>query len=211
MGTKERKAREKEDLKRKILDAAQEIINREGFAALSMRKLADRIEYSAASIYLYFRNREQIAQELGEAGYEQLFAMMSAAAVRESDILKRIKAVALAYVSFGLQHPETYRLIFMADSEYMTAVFAEQSAESAANKAYQLLIDLAEDLQRQKFYRGKAASREIAEMIWAALHGIVSLKLTCAGFQLSENLVDVTTSTLISGLTKEQWSRKRAV
>ena len=200
MAVKERRQREKDDLRRKILAAAQQIITSEGFAALSMRKLADHIEYSAASIYLHFRNREQIARELGDAGYGQLLAMMTAAA-EEEDVLKRLKAVGMSYVAFGLEHPETYRLIFMGDSEYMAAAFAEHAPGSAASRSYQLLVDLAVDLKKARLYAGKAAPGELAEMLWAAMHGIVSLKLACTGFLTSaENLADLMTGTLISGL-----------
>ena len=91
MGIKERREREKQDIRQKILDAAQQIITDEGFAALSMRKVAHRIEYSAASIYLYFRNREQIAQELSEAGFGKLLAKMTAA-IGTKDASARLRA-----------------------------------------------------------------------------------------------------------------------
>jgi AcrR family transcriptional regulator len=201
MGIKERREREKQDLRQKILDAAQEIITREGFAALSMRKLAERIEYSAAAIYLHFRSREQIAQELSEAGFNQILTKMQAAA-EEGDAVARVSALGLAYVSFGLEHPETYRLMFMGDSEYMAAAFADKSADNPANCCYQLLIDAANSLKRDGLYPGEATAAEIAEMIWVAAHGIVSLTITCPGFQLSSpmGLATIMTDTLVNGL-----------
>ncbi len=200
MASRERRERNREDLKRKILETAQQIIAQEGFAALSMRKLAERIEYSPASIYLHFRNREQIAQELSEFGFQQLLTMMNVAATKK-DAVDRVKAVALAYVAFGLQNPETYRLIFMSDSEYMDAAFAKQDPEHAANRSYQLLINVAEKLKRDNRYRGKASATEIAEMVWAAMHGIMSLKLACGGFQISaEILAKVMIRSLLNGL-----------
>ncbi len=137
MGTKERRQREKKDQRQKILDAALEIINQEGFAALSMRKLADRIEYSPASIYLHFDSREHIARELSAAGYAQLLDRLTAAASNPNPI-ERLTAVNQSYVAFGLEHPETYRLIFMGDSGYMTAVprsSGPQCTESSASSS----------------------------------------------------------------------------
>ncbi len=201
MGTKERRNREKKDQRQKILDAALEIINQEGFPALSMRKLASRIEYSPASIYLHFSSREQIARELSKTGYLQLLERMTAAAV-SSDPIERLASVGRAYVAFGLGHPETYRLIFMGDSAYMTAAFAEETTDDPATRSFQLLVDIAKDLKRSGFDLGRSTANEFAEIFWAAMHGIVSLKLTCPMFPASpaETLAKVMTSTLINGL-----------
>jgi len=200
MGIKERREREKQDIRQKILEAAQQIITEEGFAALSMRKVAHRIEYSAASIYLHFRSREQIAQELGEAGFGMLLAKMTAA-LGAKDASARLRAVALAYVTFGVENPETYRLIFMGDSEYTKAAFAKKDPESVAIKSHQLLLDLANDLRRERSFAGRGSAREIVEMIWTSMHGIVSLHLTCVGFQLSPKaLAKTMVDTLLRGL-----------
>ena len=200
MGIKERREREKQDIRQKILAAAQQIITEEGFAALSMRKIASRIEYSAASIYLYFRSREEIAQEISEAGFGKLLAKMTAAN-RSKDVSTRLRAVALAYVTFGLENPETYRLIFMGDSEYTTAAFAKNDPESVANKSYKLLLDLGNDLRREDSFAGKGSAPEIVEMIWTSMHGIVSLHLTCPAFQSSpKSLAKTMVDTLLHGL-----------
>ena len=200
MGIKERREREKQDIRQKILDAAQQIITEDGFAALSMRKIANRIEYSAASIYLHFHSREEIAQEISEVGFGKLLAKMTAA-TRSKDISARLRAVALAYVTFGLENPETYRLIFMGDSEYTTAAFKKNDPEGVASKSYQLLLDLANDLRREDSFAGKGSAREIVEMIWTSMHGIVSLHLTCVGFQLSPKaLAKTMVDTLLRGL-----------
>jgi len=201
MGIKERRDREKKEHRQRILDEALQIITKEGFAALSMRKLAEKIEYSAASIYLHFRNRDEIARELSEVGYGQLFEFLTAAA-QEKDAVKRLRAVGEAYVSFGLKHPEIYRLIFMSDAAYIEAVFIENNEDSAANKSYRILLGIAEDLKRSGHYRGKAASSEVADMIWTTWHGIISLKLTCTNFPMTpvETLVALMGKTIVEGL-----------
>ena len=93
-------ARERIQQRQKILEAALAIISQDGFAALSMRKLGERIEYSAASIYLYFENREQIAQALRHSGFEQLLLKMEAA-IRDLSGRKALQAIGSAYVRFG--------------------------------------------------------------------------------------------------------------
>jgi len=84
MGTPERKGRSysarlpalRQALRKRILDGAQRIVTRDGYAALSMRKIADAIGYSPASLYLYFENRDEIARALGHEGHEQLLAQL---------------------------------------------------------------------------------------------------------------------------------------
>ncbi len=205
MGIKERRERERLEIRRRILAAAQQIITKEGFAKLSMRKLAAEIEYSPAAIYLHFQSRDQIARELGQAGFRQLLRLMTDAGQRQQPkqtAAQRLKAVAEAYVAFGIEHPETYRLIFMSDAEYMAAAFAEPAADDPAQRSLELLVELGAELKRDKSYRGEDSPEELAEMIWAAMHGVVSLRLTCPGFQITstEALAARLTKTLVDGL-----------
>ncbi|PRX31616.1 TetR family transcriptional regulator [Paraburkholderia sp. BL18I3N2] len=120
MGIAERKNRQKQALRERILDAARRIVMREGFAALSMRKIADAIEYSPATLYLHFASRDEIAQALCAEGYAQLLeTFVPLAGI--ADPAERLKALGRAYVAFGVTHPETYRLIFMEDPSYTGA------------------------------------------------------------------------------------------
>ena len=189
MGIKERRERERQQQRQRILDAALAIISAEGFAALSMRKLAERIEYSAASIYLYFENREQIAQELSEAGFAELHQVLMAATAGQKAPAS-LRAYGTAYVAYGLSHPELYRLIFMGDSEYMTAAWAKQRENSAAVNVATGLRQLAAEVLEAGHAEG-IDSTTAAEMIWSALHGIVSLHIACAAFQSTPPAVAV--------------------
>ena len=201
MGTRERREREKRQQRQKILDAALEIISQEGYAALSMRKLAERIEYSAASIYLYFASREQIAQELSEAGFEELLGAIEAATFGKQ-AAEALYALGAAYVAFALKYPEIYRLIFMGDSEYMSVVYAENRPDNASAKAYGMLVELAQQLQDAGIASKETELPVIAETILCMLHGVVSLRITCAGALSSspEELVRLATETLVRGL-----------
>jgi AcrR family transcriptional regulator len=122
MGIAERKHRQKQALRARILDAARRIVMREGFTALSMRKIADAIEYSPATLYLHFASRDEIAHALCEEGFAQLLKMLEPLAAIV-DPVERLKAFGRAYVAFGVAHPQTYRLIFMEDPSYTGAAF----------------------------------------------------------------------------------------
>ena len=123
MGINERKTRQKQALRERILDAARRIVVREGFAALSMRKIADAIEYSPATLYLHFESRDEIARALCTEGYAQLLSSFEPLA-QIADPAERLRALARAYVAFGVAHPETYRLIFMENPTYMGAALS---------------------------------------------------------------------------------------
>lgn len=127
MGIVERKSRQKQALRERILDAARRIVMREGFAALSMRKIADAIEYSPATLYLHFASRDEIAHALCAEGYAQLLETFVPLA-QIADPAERLRALGRAYVAFGVAHPETYRLIFMEDPSYTGAALGRAAA-----------------------------------------------------------------------------------
>ncbi|WP_429324323.1 TetR/AcrR family transcriptional regulator [Paraburkholderia sp. GAS348] len=131
MGIVERKSRQKQALRERILDAARRIVMREGFASLSMRKIADAIEYSPATLYLHFASRDEIAQALCAEGYAQLLETFVPLA-QIADPAERLRALGRAYVAFGVAHPETYRLIFMEDPSYTGAALGGVAAASRA-------------------------------------------------------------------------------
>jgi len=133
MGIAERKNRQRQALRERILDAARRIVIREGFGALSMRKIAEAIEYSPASLYLHFASRDEIARALCEEGYAQLLDTFVPLA-RIAEPAARLKAIGRAYVGFGVEHPQTYRLIFMEDPSYTGAALGGTFGASRKGK-----------------------------------------------------------------------------
>ncbi|MBN3758293.1 TetR/AcrR family transcriptional regulator [Paraburkholderia sp. Tr-20389] len=185
MGIAERKTRQKQELRERILDAARRIVMREGFGALSMRKIADAVEYSPATLYLHFESRDAIARALCAEGYAQLLATFEPL-VAIADHAERLKAIGRAYVAFGVAHPETYRLIFMEDPSYTGAALGGEGVDNAADNAddaaFRLMVESIDALKAQGRLRGAPDSQVCAEAFWATMHGIVALHLTCPVF-----------------------------
>jgi AcrR family transcriptional regulator len=205
MGIAERKNRQKQALRERILDAARRIVMREGFAALSMRKIADAIEYSPATLYLHFASRDEIAQALCAEGYAQLLETFVPLA-DIADPAERLKALGRAYVAFGVAHPQTYRLIFMEDPSYTGAALggaaknqaADEGADITASEAtsgdaaepeddpgaaaLHIMISALEELKAAGHLSASTDVAVWAEAFWATLHGIVALNLTCPVF-----------------------------
>lgn len=190
MGTMERRARDKAALRERILDAARAIALNDGFAGLTMRKLAAAIEYAPGTIYLHFDGRDAIARELCLEGYRALLAALEPAAVI-ADPRQRLAALARAFVGFGLQQREMYRLILMEDPKLLDALYRDRpidDPDGPGTRAFLLLVQVFADL-------GAAAPDRRAEVLLATLHGIVSLKLTCERF-LRTPAEDLVTATL---------------
>jgi AcrR family transcriptional regulator len=187
MQTVDRRARRKEQLRQKILETSRSILVNEGFEALTMRRVAEAIDYAPASIYLHFESREQIAQELCFAGLIRLRDDLKA--VSASDPAATLKALGRAYLHFAQSNPETYRLIFMADPKLTQAVFyRERDKAGPSSESLDLIAGVLAELRKGK--RPPTLNlRERAELFWAGLHGIASLRLACAQGLTSDDLV----------------------
>src|SRR5215471_8502554 len=117
MGTSQRREREKEQLRTKILDAARELFAQHGYEAVTMRKVADRIEYSPTAIYFHFKDKSELVRALCEHDY-RAFAQRFLSLVSVADPIERLLKSAEAYVEFALEHPNHYRLMFMTPRIY---------------------------------------------------------------------------------------------
>src|SRR5215471_18517819 len=107
MGVRERRTREKRELKQQILDAARELFVREGYESVSMRKIAEKIEYSPATIYTYFQDKDEILDCLCAETFLHLH-QHKLAAIHEmnGDTLEALKKGMETYIRFGLDHPD---------------------------------------------------------------------------------------------------------
>jgi AcrR family transcriptional regulator len=201
-----RREREKAEFREHVLAAARRIVLAEGFDALTMRKIAEAIEYAPGTIYLYFDSRDAIAFELCRAGFEELLAALAPAAAI-ADPAERLREIGRRYVRFGLENPETYRLIFMDDPKFSTLAFEEQekAADSPGMQALGLLVVIFAELRAGKRLASEAELNALAEMTWATVHGIVSLKIAHADtFPMtpSDDLIELLADTLVRGLVK---------
>ena len=177
MSTIDRRAKRKRLLRQKILDAAREILLSQGFAALTMRRVAEAIDYAPATIYLHFDSREQIAQELCFAGLTRLYDRLGAVTVKEP--ADRLAGYARAYLEYAENDPETYRLIFMAEPQLTKAVFTHRSAGDSGSASLGLIASAFAELQADS-KKPMPKPVELAELLWAGLHGLASLRLACS-------------------------------
>ena len=179
----EQRREQREALRERILDVSRDIVKRQGFASLSMRKLADAIDYSPAALYLHFKSRGEIAHALRMEGHARLRdAFLAHASI--ADPAARLNAMARAYVEFGLAEPETYRLMFMEPAGVAhTAASDIDRADQAADPGaatLSLIVDAFVEQRAAGRLPPRVAPAACAEGLWTNLHGIVALKLNGA-------------------------------
>jgi AcrR family transcriptional regulator len=191
------RTRRKQVLRQKILDVSREILLSQGFAGLTMRRVAEAIDYSPAAIYLHFQSREQIAQELCFAGLRRLYERLQS--VTAKDPATRLSGYARAYLEYSQSDPETYRLIFMADSQLSKAVFTHRDS-GGGEAALGLIVTAFSELEAGSRKAG-GKPIELAELFFASLHGLASLRIACSKaltsdeFRLAELITDRITRT----------------
>ena len=133
MGIKERQGREREAIRRAILDAARDLFVRDGYQNVSIRKIAERIEYSPAAIYGYFPSKDDIFYALAEEGFRLLYGdRASYTALDSLPPLERIRAIFLRLYEYSCEHPQYFALMFVDRSvprisrEYERFAFARE-------------------------------------------------------------------------------------
>lgn len=111
MGIKQRREREKQEVRRGILMAARELAQQEGWPGVTIRKVAERIEYSPPTIYEYFNSKEEILLDLFSDGYTQLAEQLRIARYSVEDYEERLLHMVEAYWSFAMSNPELFQIM----------------------------------------------------------------------------------------------------
>jgi AcrR family transcriptional regulator len=177
MGTTERREREKNELKGKILDAARELFASEGYEAVTMRKIAERIEYSPTAIYAHFKDKNALIRELCESDFLE-FAQKFVEFLTVEDPIERLRLAGVAYVDFAIENPQHYRLMFMTPRPPIEDEDASGANDPARN-AYAFLKSTVNDALAKRLFRPELTNADvIAQTIWGALHGVVALHIS---------------------------------
>jgi AcrR family transcriptional regulator len=171
MGIKERKNRQKTEMRDTILSAALRLFSDDGYENVTMRKIADEIEYSVGTIYLYFKDKDEIFFELHKLGFEEFFKRQLAVQDVKNPI-QRLKDHGLAYIQFAIDQPQYYDLMFI--SRIPAKTIKEENDWKSGHRTYDILklnINQAKDAGYFKDVDLDVA----AFSLWSFVHGIASL------------------------------------
>ncbi|HEY8131578.1 MAG TPA: TetR/AcrR family transcriptional regulator [Thermoanaerobaculia bacterium] len=177
MGTKERRERERKEIRTTILDAAREMFIAEGYEAVTMRKIADRIEYSPTAIYFHFKDKDALIHELCDADFEAL-AHEFAGIARIADPIEQIRRIGHAYADFGLRNPNHYRLMFMTPHPPYSPADSRIQQGNPEEDAYAFLTQVVALAIEQGRLRPELKDPDlVSQTLWGAVHGAVSLQI----------------------------------
>jgi AcrR family transcriptional regulator len=201
MGVQERKARDKQNLRQEILDAARELFVREGVESVSIRKIADRIEYSPGTIYLYFSDKAEILRTLSEETFSKLDQKLKAIKDDSNDTLDSLRRGLRAYIEFGLQNPNHYLVTFVLAGR--TLHESGQVPHGSGGRCFENLRGIVHKCIQENIFRINDAE-EASQVLWAGIHGITTLLITKPGFPFVEQtrLVDRVVDVLVEGLRR---------
>lgn len=178
MGVKERKDRERAEVRESILDAARDMFTSDGVEAVTMRAIAERIEYSPPVIYSHFADKHALIQELCYRDFRAL-AQAFGRIGRIDDPIERLRRIGIAYVDFALEHPEQFRFLFMTlkSAEDTDVAHAAMKANPEQDAYTFLRNTVAEGIAAGRFRPEFSDVEELSQMAWASAHGIVALQL----------------------------------
>jgi AcrR family transcriptional regulator len=179
MTSKDRRTREKLGTREKILNAARELFVEQGFDAVTMRKVAEQIEYSPTAIYSHFADKETLMRELCAQDFERL-AETFQSVVEISDPVERLRETGRAYVEFALRNPNLYRFMFMTPRPPDFEPDVSKKGDIQQD-AYAMVVAVVTDAMEKGAFREDLKDPDLlAQVLWSAMHGLIALQLVGA-------------------------------
>jgi AcrR family transcriptional regulator len=170
MGITERREREREEVRRKILDAARELFARLGYDSVTMRAVAEAIEYSPTAIYHHFEDKDDLVEALCHEDFARLLGALETQPP-PSDPVEWIRQLGRAYAAFGLGYPNHYRFMFLTPKR------KTKDKASPGEQSFALLrMAVTRAIETGQFRPGDVDA--MSQVLWAGLHGAVSLLTT---------------------------------
>ena len=178
MGVKDRQEREKLETRTKIMDAARALFNEKGYEGVSMRQIAQKIEYTPTTIYGHFQDKEELFLQICHEDFAKLAASFLKVA-KIADSIERLRKIGQIYIEFGLENPNHYRTMFMEPhppvSEEMTRLMGKGNPEE---DAYEFLHGTVSEAMQAGAFREELKDVDlIAQTVWAGVHGVISLQI----------------------------------
>lgn len=214
-----RKRLSPDERRAQIVAAARSLFAAEGIEHVSMRKIAKRVGITQAAIYQHFENKEAIFFVIIEGFFTDMLAALETAVAEEAEPLSRLRRAMRAYVEHGLSRPEEYRLVFMTPmSGLVRAGLAVPRTEEALHSPSKgsLAFDVLDRAVRDVVLAGRTRycnTDLLAEAIWAAGHGIVSLLITHDQFPWADRsaIVDFQLDLVFRGLLHDNCPMRKQI
>ncbi|MBB4806348.1 AcrR family transcriptional regulator [Chryseobacterium defluvii] len=198
MGLHERRQREKESIRANILQAAFSLAKTEGWASLSMRKIADAIEYSAPVVYDYFENKEAILFEISLDGFNLLSKELVKAKKKHNTPEEQLTAIVDAYWKFAFKNKEYYQLMFGLGMQCSGKGQMKKEFSSFQDMIYYCTYDI---IKKNGSNTDNAC--HMSHALFSAVHGLISIMMmrnTDIPSTMNKTTLDETVSAFVKSL-----------
>ncbi len=185
-------------LRQEIMDAARELFVAEGYQNVSMRKIADKIGYSATTIYLYFKDKNDLLHQICEQTFARLAHNISSIEQLSDNPLEKLRSGLREYIYFGLKHPSQYEIVFITP---LPAQVEKEFEETNGKLAFDTLRKVITECVSANLLKSNDVEL-LSQTLWAGIHGVTSLLIKHEHFPFigRESLIDSVIDTLIRGI-----------
>jgi AcrR family transcriptional regulator len=205
MGIKERQGREREAIRRAILDAARDLFVRDGYQHVSIRKIAERIEYSPAAIYGYFPSKDDIFYTLAEEGFQLLYGDRASYTPHDSLLpLERIRVTFMRLYEYSREHPQYFALMFVDRS--VPRISREYERFASARELKDHLIAEVRKCITSGVFRADLQPEVALRLLMTGILGVAVMRLSDRlgpnenADDLAKDVLDITIAGLQSGI-----------
>lgn len=175
MGITERKERERGEMRDLILQGAQKLFLENGYEKTSIRGIADAIEYSPATIYLYYKDKNELLLALHVLAFQKMMQEFSIVTTIE-DPFERLVTLGQQYIKFGLENPELYDLMFIMQAP-MEALACKQEMWDDGRQSFEFLVMVIHDCIKAGYFKSDRNVEAAALTIWSFVHGLITIYL----------------------------------
>lgn len=187
------------DIRQSILETTRKMLIEYGYYAVSMRKIASEAGCGLGTIYLYFENKDVLFHALIDEGFEKMYRVISEAVNTSEHTKTALQSACRAYISFGLENPEYYEIMYLLHPDRMERYPREKFRR--ARRLFELIAGIIEQMANE---RGISVlnSKLLSYSLWASLHGATSI-LIARRLDISidkEEFIDSVIHSAISGL-----------
>ena len=199
MDAMEKRAPYKEEFRREILDAARELFINEGYEKFSMRKVAEKIEYSTTTIYLYFKDKDDLLFAICEEVAERFFADLTDIRTAHTDPLESLRQALLNLIKVGFNNPDEYKFLFITRPQAYGTLEEFMEKESMARNSYFVFREIVKNC----ILTGKLQEMDIdvlTQVLTVATCGLATLTADKTSFPWIDR--NVLAHTLVEGLLR---------
>ncbi|CAN1494851.1 AcrR Transcriptional regulator [Caulobacteraceae bacterium] len=186
-----------------ILQAAERIFLAEGYQGATIRKIADEVGVSSTALYMHFRDKDEILLEICDGAIAKLLRSNSEISARPIDAVARVRLMLDAYITFALENPNAYQLVFCGQSG-LVSEDKQEATEALGDSCYDVFLSTVHEISANGRLRTGTVD-SAAQSMWAACHGLVALLLTKPSFPWAptEELRGVMLDGLLHGLVTD--------